>query len=67
MHIGGSGLSEPRLDELLYQFIVQVANAYTPEKKYPIWRLVSAGEKLPFEQMIFTYSLVEGGFKQIRP
>jgi hypothetical protein len=54
----------PTRDEPLYQFVVQAANAYGPEKHWPIWRVISTGEKLPFEQTIVSYSL--DGFKQIR-
>jgi len=56
----------PARDEPLYQFVIKAA-AYTPEKRYPIWRLIATGEKLPFEEMISTYSLVGDRFKQVRP
>ena len=53
----------PGRDEPLYRFIIQNADAYTPERHWLIWRIVSSGEKLPFEQTIPSYSL--DGFKQI--
>jgi hypothetical protein len=51
-------------DEPLYQFIIQTGNKYGPEKRWVIWRVILNGEKLPFEQMIASYSL--DGFKQVR-
>lgn len=54
----------PALDERLTEFI-HGEDAFGKEFKYPIWRFVpgAENEKLPFGEVVPTYSLVKNGFK----
>lgn len=54
----------PNSDEPLDRFLIQNATADAPEKRWPVWRVVSSGEKLPFDQSIPSYSL--NSFKEVR-
>jgi hypothetical protein len=53
-------------DEPLPEFTFYEADRYSAARRVRIWRVVSTGEKLPFEQTITSYSLVKDGFKQTR-
>jgi hypothetical protein len=56
-----------KLDEPIYDYIVQNATASAEQKKYPIWKLIygAEGEKLPFGEKISTYSMSKNDFKAI--
>lgn len=54
-----------RLDETVYEYVIQAPSSHSPEKKYAIWTLIPGAEKkeLPFEQTVPSYALMKGGFK----
>jgi len=56
------------LDEQLYEYIVQEPTPQSGERKYPIWQIVPGAEdeKLPFGQILPSYSLIGKGFKVVR-
>ncbi|HYK22402.1 MAG TPA: hypothetical protein VEV42_16795 [Pyrinomonadaceae bacterium] len=55
------------LDEPIYDYIVQNANASAEQKKYPIWKLIpgAEGENLPLGEKISSYSMNKNDFKAI--
>jgi hypothetical protein len=57
-----SNLDEPMDEFLRYE------NVYGKEVKFPIWKRLAGAEieKLPFGEMLSSYSLAKGGFKLLR-
>lgn len=56
------------LDEPIYEYIVQERTPYSEEKKYPIWKTLPGAEdeKVPFEQLVPSYSLIRNQHKLAR-